>query len=84
MNPGLRLSAPQQDGLWLCCTIPHASERYHKTLNAYCSYHKLPEKLNTLFQSAQGTNLDHQTFHQAMESFDQIKAAGMQMAEKHC
>jgi len=66
----------------LCCTVPHSSKQYCKTLNAYCSYHKLPQKLNALFWTAQGTNLDLHQFHQDMESFDKIKSEGMRMAEK--
>jgi len=68
----------------LCCTIPSSSEQYQKTLNAYCSYHKLPQKPNALFRLAQGTNLDLQWFHQDMESFDKIKLEGMKMTEKCC
>jgi len=69
---------------WLCCTIPTASDRYLKMLDAYCHYHKLPQKLNALFCLAQGTDLNIHHFHKEMEKFDKIKTDDMQMAKKHC
>jgi len=58
--------------------------KYIDNLSAFCERYHLSHHLDNLFRLAQLPDLDHSLFKMEMEKFVQLKAEGMQFAEKRC